>query len=78
MTTVGRGAYLRACISYQCSDQGFIQIGGAALRVQFSVPKRLFHADYSLRRIFLTYAQYQNLVVGQPCLQPGAIVHSGS
>ena len=43
----------------------FMQIGGTGLRIEFSVLQRLFHADEGLRSIFLTYAQYQNLMVAQ-------------
>jgi CRP-like cAMP-binding protein len=43
----------------------FMQIGGTSLRIGFSVLERLFHTDEELRRIFLAYAQYQCLMLGQ-------------
>jgi CRP-like cAMP-binding protein len=43
----------------------FMQIGGTSLRTEFSVLERLFQADDALRKIFLAYAQYQSLMLGQ-------------
>jgi CRP-like cAMP-binding protein len=43
----------------------FMQIGGTGLRIEFGVLQRLFHADEALRRVFLAYAQYQSLMLGQ-------------
>ena len=43
----------------------FMQIGGTGLRIEFDVLQRFFLADEALRRIFLTYAQYQSLMLGQ-------------
>jgi CRP-like cAMP-binding protein len=43
----------------------FMQIGGTALRMEFRVLERIFHSDENLRRIFLAYAQYQSLMLGQ-------------
>jgi CRP-like cAMP-binding protein len=43
----------------------FMQIGGTGLRIEFDVLQRLFLADEALRRIFLAYAQYQSLMLGQ-------------
>jgi CRP-like cAMP-binding protein len=43
----------------------FMQIGGTSLRMEFRVLERIFHADENLRRIFLAYAQYQSLMLGQ-------------
>jgi CRP-like cAMP-binding protein len=43
----------------------FMQIGGTALRMEYSVLQRLFRDDEALHRIFLAYAQYQILMLGQ-------------
>jgi CRP-like cAMP-binding protein len=43
----------------------FMQIGGTSLRMEFGGLQRLFQADEALRRIFLAYAQYQSLMLGQ-------------
>jgi CRP-like cAMP-binding protein len=43
----------------------FMQIAGTSLRMEFRVLKRLFHEDEPLRRLFLGYAQYQSLMLGQ-------------
>jgi CRP-like cAMP-binding protein len=43
----------------------FMQIAGTSFRMEFGVLQRLFHADEALRRIFLAYAQYQSLMLGQ-------------
>jgi CRP-like cAMP-binding protein len=43
----------------------FMQISGSGLRMEFCVLERLFHADEAVRRIFLIYAQYQSLMLGQ-------------
>ncbi len=43
----------------------FMQIGGTALRAEFGVLQRLFDSDEALRRVFLAYAQYQNLMLSQ-------------
>ena len=66
--TVGRegvpqGLHLLGALSVP--TRCFMQIGGTGLRMDFSVLERIFHTDEGLRRIFLTYAQYQNLMAGQ-------------
>jgi CRP-like cAMP-binding protein len=43
----------------------FMQIGGTGLRMDFDVLQRLFQTNEALRRIFLAYAQYQSLMLGQ-------------
>jgi CRP-like cAMP-binding protein len=43
----------------------FMQIGGTGLRMDFCVLERLFNSDPALRRVFLAYAQYQTLMLGQ-------------
>jgi CRP-like cAMP-binding protein len=43
----------------------FMQIAGTSLRMEFGSLQRLFEADEALRRIFLAYAQYQSVMLGQ-------------
>jgi CRP-like cAMP-binding protein len=43
----------------------FMQIAGTGLRMEFGVLQRLFDTDEALRRVFLSYAQYQSLMLGQ-------------
>jgi CRP-like cAMP-binding protein len=43
----------------------FMQIGGTSLRMEFAALQRLFDADETLRKLFLAYAQYQSLLLGQ-------------
>jgi CRP-like cAMP-binding protein len=43
----------------------FMQISGTGLRIEFDVLQRFFLADEALRRVFLAYAQYQSLMLGQ-------------
>ena len=43
----------------------FMQIGGTCLRMEFRVLERIFNEDETLRRLFLGYAQYQALMLGQ-------------
>jgi CRP-like cAMP-binding protein len=43
----------------------FMQIGGTGLRMEFATMQRLFDADDALRRVVLSYVQYQTLMLGQ-------------
>jgi CRP-like cAMP-binding protein len=43
----------------------FMQIGGTCLRMDFGILQRLFQSDEAVRRTFLSYAQYQSLMLGQ-------------
>jgi CRP-like cAMP-binding protein len=43
----------------------FMQLAGTGLRMEFGVLQRLFDTDEALRRVFLVYAQYQSLMLGQ-------------
>jgi CRP-like cAMP-binding protein len=43
----------------------FMQISGTALRMEFSEFRKLFHSDESLRKVVMSYAQYQSLLLSQ-------------
>jgi CRP-like cAMP-binding protein len=47
------------------STRCFMQISGSGLRLEFCVLERLFQTDEAVRRVFLIYAQYQSLMLGQ-------------
>jgi CRP-like cAMP-binding protein len=49
----------------QVPTRCFMQIGGTGLRIEYSVLQRLFLADEAMRRIFLTYTQYQSIMLSQ-------------
>jgi CRP-like cAMP-binding protein len=49
----------------QIPSRCFMQIAGTGLRMEFGVLQRLFDADEALRRIFLTYVQYQSIMLSQ-------------
>ena len=49
----------------QVPTRCFMQIGGTGLRMEFRVLQRLFQTDEALRTVFLAYAQYQSLMLGQ-------------
>ncbi len=60
---VPQGLHLlgRLPVSTRC----FMQISGSGLRMEFCVLERLFQTDEEVRRVFLIYAQYQSLMLGQ-------------